>query len=75
MLNGTYATVTEAAAELGISRQRVHGLIKSGQLVAEAIHDRLLAIPRKSLEAIKKVDRPVGVHVDKRPRAPRRRAS
>lgn len=74
MLSGTYVTVSEAAAELGISRQRVHGLIKSGQLVAESIHDRLLAIPRKSLDAIKKVERPVGVHLDKRAK-PRRRAS
>lgn len=67
MLDGRYATVSEAAAELGVSRQRVHGLIKSGQLAAEVVHERLTIIPRDSLDAIKKASRPHGVHIDKRP--------
>lgn len=67
VLDGRYATVSEAAAELGVSRQRVHGLIKSGQLAAEVVHERLTIIPRDSLDAIKKASRPHGVHIDKRP--------
>lgn len=66
MLDGKYVTVTEAAGELGVSRQRVHGLIKSGQLTSEVVHGRLTVITRKSLDAIKKIERPRGVHVDKR---------
>jgi excisionase family DNA binding protein len=66
VLDGQYLTVSEAADELGLSRQRVHKLIVSGQLESEAIHERLLVIPRKSLDAFKKLDRPSGLHIDQR---------
>ncbi len=74
MLDGRYATVSEAADDVGVSRQRVHGIIKSGQLAAEIVHERLKVIPRESLDAIKKVKRPRGVHIDKRP-APKQPAA
>lgn len=68
MLDNRYATVAEAAAELRLTVQRVRQLIKSGQLAGEPVHERLIVIPRKSLEAFKKIDRPPGYHVDKRPK-------
>lgn len=60
-------TVTEAAKELKISGARVRQLIASGQLTAELVHPRLLAIRRESLDAFKKIERPRGLHADKRP--------
>jgi excisionase family DNA binding protein len=72
MLDGKFVTVSEAAKELGLSRQRVHKLIQSGQMASEVVHARMRVIPRKSLDALKKIDRPHGVHVDKRQRHPRR---
>ena len=72
MLDGKFVTIAEAAEELGISRQRVHGLIQSKQLTSEVVHARMRVIPRKSLDALKKIERPHGVHVDKRERQPRR---
>lgn len=72
MLDGKFVTVSEAAKELGLSRQRVHKLIQSGQMASEVVHARMRVIPRKSLDALKKIDRPHGVHVDKRERRPRR---
>ncbi len=66
MLDGKFVTVSEAAKELGLSRQRVHKLIQSGQMASEVVHARMRAIPRKSLDALKKIDRPTGVHANKR---------
>ncbi len=66
MLDGQYVTVTEAAEELGLSRQRVHRLIQGGQLPAEQVHDRLLVIPRSDLDRFKRVDRPNGLHIERR---------
>lgn len=73
MLDGQYLTVTEAARELELSRQRVHSLIKSGQLAAETVHERLLVIPSEALAAFKKLDRPAGLHISQRPTNPRRK--
>ena len=76
VLDNTYTTVSEAAAELRLTVQRVRQLIKSGQLPGEFVHTRLLVIPRKALDDFKGVARPSGYHVDKRPEAkPRRRRS
>lgn len=80
MLDGQYETVSDAARELGVTTQRVHQLIKSGQLTAEQVHARLKVIPRNALDAFKKITRPHGLHIDKRPdpkplRRGRRRAS
>jgi excisionase family DNA binding protein len=66
VLDGQYLTVSEAAEELSLSRQRVHGLIKSGQIPAETIHERLLVIPRTALDRFKKLDRPAGLHISQR---------
>ncbi len=66
MLDGQYLTVSEAADELGLSRQRVHKLIQGGQLDAESIHERLLVIPRVSLNDFKRIERPNGLHINQR---------
>ncbi len=72
MLDGKFVTVAEAAEELGLSRQRVHKLIQSGQVASEVVHARMRVIPRKSLDALKKTERPHGVHLDKREKPSRR---
>ena len=73
VLEGKYVTVSDAAKELGRTVQRVRQLIKSGQLPAEPWHGRLLAIPRKALDEFKKIERPAGYHIDKRPDQPTKR--
>lgn len=70
-----YLTVTQAAAELHLTSQRVRQLIKSGQLKGEPAHPRLTLIDRKALDAFKKLDRPTGLNVDKRENPRKRRAS
>lgn len=57
-----YLTITEAAERLGVSRQRVHQLIKQGRLEAEQV-GHIWIIPESALDDIKKV--PMG-----RPRKP-----
>ena len=61
-----YYTVTEAADLLGLTTQRVRQLIQTGQIVAEKAHDRLWIVAVRELERFQNVDRPAGVHVDKR---------
>lgn len=67
VLNNRFLTVSEAAAELKLTSQRVRQLISSGQLAGEAVHERLIIIPRKALDEFKTIERPNGYHVDKRP--------
>ena len=61
-----FRTVTEAADLLGLTTQRVRQLIQTGQIVAEKAHDRLWIVAVRELERFQNVDRPAGVHVDKR---------
>lgn len=72
---GKFLTVTEAASELHLTSQRVRQLIKSGQLAGIPAHPRLTLIERKALDEFKKLDRPTGCNVDKRPSPRDRRAS
>lgn len=66
MIDNKYKTVSEAAEILGLTVQRVRQLIKSEQLQAEPVHERLWIIPTKELEKFRKQERPSGVHKDKR---------
>lgn len=74
MLDGKLLTVAEAAVELHISAARVRQLIASGQLAATAINTRFNVIDRRDFEAFKKLDRPTGTSIAKRPAARKRRA-
>lgn len=66
MLDNKYRTVSEAAEELGITVQRVRQLIAAEQLDAEKVHGRLWVIPTKELVKFGRIERPTGIHVDKR---------
>jgi excisionase family DNA binding protein len=70
-----FYTVAEACEILGLTRQRVCALIKSGQLPAEKAHRMLYLVPAKALNDFKKVDRPSGQHIEFRKPTPRKRAS
>lgn len=67
-----FFTVAEACEILGLTRQRVCAIIKSGQLKAVKAHPMLWMIPAQSLKDFQKLDRPVGQHIEHRNR--RRRA-
>lgn len=73
MLDGSYVTVSEAAAELDLSTARVRQLIGSGQLRAEQVNARLWVIARSVLDEFKSIDRTPGLHVDKRPAQAKRK--
>jgi len=74
VLDGKLLTVAEAAAELHLSAARVRQLVASGQLQARAVTTRFSVIERKHLDAFKKLDRPTGTNIDKRPAARKRHA-
>lgn len=61
-----FYTVAEVAERLGLTTARVRQLLESGQLVGEKAHERLWIVSDRNLERFEKIDRPVGVHVDKR---------
>jgi excisionase family DNA binding protein len=69
-----FYTVAEACEILGLTRQRVCALIKSGQLQADKAHRMLWLIPAKSLNEFKRIERPPGQHIEfrKQPRRKRR---
>ena len=48
-----YLTVPEAAAELGVSRQRVGQIIQAGRLPAERV-GRIWLVPLAAVEAVKR---------------------
>jgi excisionase family DNA binding protein len=61
-----WATTTEAAVELGVSRQCVvTNYLRTGQLKGEFVGGRWL-IPRTEIERFKKIDRPYGQRMDYR---------
>lgn len=66
MVLNKFYTVAEACKILGLTRQRVCQLIKSGQLEAEKPHEMLYLIPAKALEKFQKTPRPHGIHIDDR---------
>lgn len=68
-----FYTVAEACDILGLTRQRVCQLIKSGQLDAEKAHDMLYIIPAKSLSDFQKIERPSGQHISHRQNGSRRK--
>ena len=67
-----FYTVADACEILGLTRQRVCAIIKSGQLEAEKAHGMLWLIPAKSLDEFRKIKRPAGQHIEHREK-PRRR--
>ncbi len=67
MIEDDYVIVSQAAQVLNLTVQRVRQLIKSGQLPAETMHGRLLVISKEDLENFRKIDRPPGYNIDKRP--------
>lgn len=75
MIAEKFYTVAEACDILGLTRQRVCALIKSGQLEADKAHKMLWLIPAKSLEEFRKLDRPPGQHIEFRKPTRRKRAS
>ena len=75
VLEEKYMTVSEVAAELGISRQRVHALIIEGQISAHTVHEKLRMVDTAEFERFKSLPRPTGIHVDKRPQPRKRRTS
>lgn len=70
-----FYTVAEACEVLGLTRQRVCALIKSGQLQADKAHRMLWLIPAKSLTEFQKIKRPPGQHIEFRKQRTRRHAS
>ena len=60
-----FLTVPEAAAEFGVTRQRMHQLIDYYKLEALYINARLRLIRKSELKKIPEI-RPTGVHVDSR---------
>lgn len=74
MLDGKLLTVAEAAAELHLSAARVRQLVASKQLKAKAITTRFSVIERQELDAFKKLERPHGTAIAKRPAARKRKA-
>jgi excisionase family DNA binding protein len=70
-----FYTVAEACEILGLTRQRVCALIKSGQIEADKAHRMLWLIPAKSLNDFKKVERPPGQHIEFRKPQVRKRSS
>jgi len=56
-MSEAYISTTEAAEELGITRQRVLQLIEAGKLQAQKFAN-VYMIPRSGLEAVR--DRPTG---------------
>ena len=62
---GDYLLASQAARELGISRQRVHQLAKSGRLRSlKSGHNRLISIT--DLEAFKRLNRQPGPRLNTR---------
>ena len=61
------ATVTEAAAELGISPRAVLHRIKQGEMKARKITPRMYLVPRAEIERMK----PVGKRKGGRPPKPK----
>jgi excisionase family DNA binding protein len=55
-----YVRVTEAAAQLGISRRRILQLINEGRLQAEPLGPRFLVVERASVEEYQRLRRPAG---------------
>jgi predicted DNA-binding protein YlxM (UPF0122 family) len=63
---GDYFTVSELAAELGVTRQRVHGLLHTYNIPIMKPHPRLTLIPKKEARRLLKLDRPTGRHVSQK---------
>ena len=55
-----FLTMSEAADELNVTRQRLHQLVKAYGLTVEKVHVRLTMIKRSELKKIPK-NRPNGV--------------
>lgn len=73
MIADKFYTVAEACEVLGLTRQRVCAIIKSGQLKAEKVHNMLWIIPARSLEEFKLLDRPAGLNIEYRKPSRRRK--
>jgi predicted DNA-binding protein YlxM (UPF0122 family) len=56
---GEKLTISEAAKQLAVSRQRMHQIIEENNLVTEQVHARLLLIHPRELNKIKG-NKPVG---------------
>jgi len=57
MINGKL-TISEAAAELSVSRQRMHQIIDENKLIVEEVHSRLFLIHPKELNKIREKQPP-----------------
>lgn len=59
-----YYTVSEAAELFGVTRQRMHSLIKTYNVHVDKVSARLCVIPKSEIKKIPK-DRPNGVRHDR----------
>lgn len=49
-----YSSTTDVMEELGVSRMTVHRLIERGELSAIRVSERIVRIPRHSIDAYKR---------------------
>jgi len=63
-ISNEYLSVTEAAEMFGVTRQRMHALIKTYQIKSEKVGKQIV-LSRKNLSKIPS-DRPNGVHLESR---------
>lgn len=63
---GNYLTVSELATEMGVTVQRAHQLIEKYDIPTTKPHARLTLIDKKDAAKLVKMQRPTGVHIDRR---------
>lgn len=51
MQKNPWMSITEAASELGVSRQRVHLLVRTGKLAAERVGVKIWLVRRTAVAA------------------------
>ena len=61
----TFYTIPNAATKLGVTRQRMHELIKTYEIKTVKIHNRARIVSEHELNAIPD-SRPDGVHINRR---------
>ena len=63
---GNYLTVSELAEEMDVTVQRAHQLILKYEIPTFKPHARLTLIEKKDAAKLVKMQRPTGVHIDRR---------